>query len=87
MEITIIKDEKNDLEVEINNPTIAELVRVYLNKDDKVKLGAWKKVHYAKPLTIKIITDGKTAKKALNEAITKAAKDLEKYKDEFKKAK
>lgn len=87
METKIIKDEKNDLEVEINNQTVAELIRVYLNKDDKVKLGVWKKVHYSKPLILKIVTDGKTAKKALSEAIAKANKDLDKYKDEFKKAK
>jgi len=87
MEIVVIKDEKNDLEVSINNQTIAELLRVYLNKDDKVKLAAWKKEHYSKPLKLKIVTDGKTAKKALQDAIAKVTKDLDKYKDEFKKAK
>lgn len=86
MEIKILKDEKNELEVQIDNQTIAELVRVYLNEDDSVKLGAWKKEHYSKPLILKIITDGKTAKKALQDAITKARKDLEKYSDDFKKA-
>ena len=87
MEIKIVKDEKNDLEVSIDNQTIAELVRVYLNKDDKVKIGAWKKEHYSKPIKLRVITEGKTAKKALNEAIAKALKDLEKYRDEFKKIK
>jgi|TARA_B100001971_G_scaffold194696_1_gene200928 DNA-directed RNA polymerase subunit L len=87
MNIEIIKDEKNDLEVTIDNQTVAELVRVYLNKDDKVKLGAWRKDHYSKPIRLKVVTEGKTAKKALNEAISKASKDLDKYKDEFKKAK
>jgi len=87
MEIKILKDEKNDLEVQINNQTIVELVRVYLNKDDSVSLGAWKKEHYSKPLILKIKTEGKTAKKALQEAISKAQKDLKKYADEFSKAK
>ena len=87
MEINILKDEKNDLEVSINNQTVAELVRVYLNKDDKVKLGAWRKDHYSKPIKLKIVTEGKTAKKALSDAIALASKDLDKYKDEFKKAK
>ena len=87
MHINIIKDEKNDLEVEIDNQTVVELVRVYLNQDDKVKLGAWKKIHYSKPLLLKVVTDGKTAKKALSEAVGKAMKDLDKYKEEFKKAK
>lgn len=86
MEIKILKDEKNELEVQINNQTMAELMMVYLNEDDAVKLGAWKKEHYSKPLVLKIKTEGKTAKKALQDAISKAQKDLNKYKDEFKKA-
>ena len=51
MEIKILKDEKNNLEVEIDNQTIAELVRVYLNQDSSVKLGAWKREHYSKKFT------------------------------------
>ena len=38
-------------------------------------------------LIMKIKTEGKTAKKALSEAISKIQKDLDKYKEEFKKAK
>jgi len=87
MEITIIKDDKNDLEVQIDNQTIAELVRVYLNQDGEVKVGAWKKEHYSKPLVLKVQTEGKSAKKALQDAISKAQKDLKKYSDEFSKAK
>ena len=87
MEITILKDEKNELEFQIDNQTVAELVRVYLNKDDSVQLGVWKKEHYSKPLVMKIATEGKTAKKALQDAITNAQKDLKKYSEEFKKAK
>ena len=87
MEINILKNEKNDLELSINNQTVAELIRVYLNNDDKVKLGAWKKEHYSKPIKLKIISNGKSAKKALQDAIAKANKDLDKYKEEFKKAK
>jgi DNA-directed RNA polymerase subunit L len=87
MEITILKDNKNDLEVQIDNQTIAELVRVYLNKDASVKVGAWRKEHYSKPLILKIETEGKDAKKALQDAIALAQKDLKRYDDEFKKAK
>lgn len=86
MELKIIKDEKNELEVQIDNQTVAELVRVYLNQDDSVKMGAWKKEHYSKPLILRVVTEGKTAKKALQDAIAKARKDLEKYSEEFKKA-
>ena len=87
MEINVLKDEKNELEITIDNQTIAELVRVYLNEDSAVKLGAWKKEHYSKPLVLKIVTEGKAAKKALQDAIAKAQKDLGKYGDEMKKSK
>ncbi len=87
MEIKILKDEKNELEVQLNNQTVAELVRVYLNKDDCVELGAWKREHYSKPVILKVISKGKSAKKALHDAITKAQKDLKRYGEEFKKAK
>ena len=87
MEIKILKDEKNDLEVSIDNQTITELVRSYLNKDDKVTLGVWKKEHYSKPLKLRIKTEGKTSKKALSDTISNIQKDLKKYREEFKKAK
>ena len=87
MEIKILNDDKNELEVQIDNQTIAELIRVYLNEDNSVKLGAWKKEHYSKPLILKVETEGKPAKKALQDAIAKAQKDLKRYNDEFKKAK
>ena len=87
MEVTIIKDEKNNLEVQIDNQTIAELVRVYLNQDSAVKVGAWKKEHYSKPLILKVQTEGKSAKKVLQDAIAKAQKELKQYGDEFKKSK
>lgn len=86
MNIKVIKEEKNELVFTIDNQTIAELVRVYLNEDNDVELAAWKKEHYSKPLTMKIVTTGKTSKKALQDAIAKAIKDLEKYNDEFKKS-
>lgn len=87
METQIIKDEKNELEVTIDNQTVVEILRVYLNQDPSVKLGAWKKEHYSKSPILKIQTEGKSAKKALHDAIAKIQKDLTKYKDEFRKAK
>jgi DNA-directed RNA polymerase subunit L len=87
MEIKILKDEKHDLEVQLENQTLVELVRVYQNEDEHVKIGAWKREHYSKPEILKIVTDGKTAKKALHDAINKAVKDLKKYSEEFKRAK
>ena len=87
MEIKILKDDKNELEVQMNNQTVAELIRVYLNQDEEVSLAAWKSDHYSKPLRLKIVTKGKSAKKALQDAIAKVRKELDKYSDEFKKSK
>ena len=87
MEINVIKDDKDEIEISLDNQTIAEVLRAYLNKDDKVKLAVWKKEHYSRPLIMRIETSGKTPKKALNDAISEVKKDLKKYSDEFKKAK
>ena len=87
MEIKILKDEKNDLELELDNQTIAEVLRVYLNEDSNVKIAAWRKEHYSKPIILKIVTDGKSAKKVLQDSIGKIQKELNKYRNEFKKFK
>jgi DNA-directed RNA polymerase subunit L len=87
MEAKIIKDEKNELEVELDSQTIAELMRFYLNQDSCVKLSVWRREHYSKPVVLKLKTEGKTAKKALQDAIAKVDKDLNKYSEEFKKSK
>ena len=86
MEVKILKDEKNHLLMEIDNQTIAELLRVYLNEDDSVELAAWKREHPEKPVIFEIVTKGKTAKKALDDAISSAEKNADKILDEFKKA-
>ncbi len=86
MEIKILKDEKDNLLVELENQTIAEILRVYLNEDESVVLAAWKREHSNKPVIFEIKTKGKAAKKALNDAASKIEKDTGKYLDEFKKA-
>ena len=85
--INIIKDEKNILDVEINNLTIVELLRAYLNKDSNVKLAAWKREHPEKNPILHIETSSGTAKSALKKAISTADKDVDKAVDDFKKMK
>jgi DNA-directed RNA polymerase subunit L len=85
MKIKILNSSKNEAEFEIENLTLAELLRVYLNKDDSVEMAAWKRVHlFDKPI-FKLITKGKTPKKAINDAVSKVIKDLDKIEDDFKK--
>ena len=86
MEIKILRDEKDNLVVEMNNQTVAELLRVYLNKDDSVEMAAWKREHPDKPVIFEIKTSKGTAKKALETAVALIEKDTSKILDEFKKA-
>ncbi|MEM2956335.1 MAG: RpoL/Rpb11 RNA polymerase subunit family protein [Candidatus Pacearchaeota archaeon] len=83
----ILKNEKNYIELELNNPTIAELLRVFLWQDDSVKLAAWKREHPTKNPILIVKTDGKTAKKALQDCIERIDKLNDKVLEEFKKAK
>jgi DNA-directed RNA polymerase subunit L len=85
MEAKILKEEKNNILVEIDNQTVAEILRVYLNEDDAVVLAAWKREHPDKPIIFEIKTDGKTAKKALEDAATKIEKQTDKLAEDFKK--
>ena len=86
MEVKVIKDEKDNLVAEVSNQTVAEILRVYLNKDESVELAAWRRDHPDKPVLFEVKTKGKTARKAVSEAIAAIEKDTEKIADEFKKA-
>lgn len=87
MELKILKNSKEELEFQVENLTLAELLRVYLNKDDSVTFAAWKREHPSEKPIIAVRTKGKTAKKAVHDAVTLAVKELEKTEDEFKKMK
>ena len=87
MEINILTDTKDELEVEVDSVTIMEILRVYLNKDDKVSFVGWKREHPTKKPIILVKTKGKTAKKAVNDAVSAITKDLEKIEVDFKKLK
>lgn len=84
MEIKILKEDKKELDVEINNLTIAELLRAYLNQED-VKLAAWKRDHPTKNPVLHIEADN--PKKILIKAISAVQKDLDKALEDFKKSK
>ena len=84
MEIKILKDEKTELDVEISSLTIAEVLRVYLNKEG-AKLAAWKRDHPTKNPVLHIEADN--PKKLLKKAIATLEKEIDKTVDEFKKLK
>ncbi|MFA5020040.1 MAG: RpoL/Rpb11 RNA polymerase subunit family protein [Candidatus Pacearchaeota archaeon] len=85
MEIAVLKDEKNELELKINNLTVVEILREYLNKDSAVEFAAWRRSHPSEPAVLRIETKGKTAKKALQDSIALIEKDSEKFLEEVKK--
>jgi DNA-directed RNA polymerase subunit L len=87
MEVEILKSSKDEIEVQLDNLTIAEVLRVYLNKDSGVSFAAWKREHPSENPILKIKTKGKTAKKAVNDAVSAATKDLDKIENDFKKMK
>ena len=85
METKVIKEDKNELELEIDNITIAEILRVYLHKDSSVEFAAWKRTHPSKPAILRIETKGKTPKKALEDAVSLIIKESDKLASEVKK--
>jgi len=103
MEINILKSSKDEIEVEVESLTIAEILRVYLNKDSGVDFAAWKRKHPTEKPILKVKTragtsssthssklgqmKGKTAKKAITDAVNSIGKDLDKTLNDFKKLK
>ena len=87
MEIKYIKDEKNEAEIEFDNTTIIEVLRVYLGKDENVSFVAWKREHPSKNPVLKIMTEGKTVKKAIADACELIEKEADKLVENFKTSK
>lgn len=83
MEVEIIKDSKEELEVKLENLTLAELLRVYLNEDSDVTFVAWKREHITEKPILSLKVKGKTAKKAMDDAVSAVVKDLEKVEKDF----
>jgi|TARA_B100001971_G_C18161595_1_gene521692 DNA-directed RNA polymerase subunit L len=87
MEINILKNSKDEVEVELENLTIAEILKVYLNKDSSVTFAAWKREHPTKKPILLVKTKGKNPKKAINDAVNLITKDLDNFENDFKKLK
>ena len=87
MEIKILKESKEEIEFQIESLTLAELLRVYLNLDSSVALAAWKREHITEKPIMLVRTKGKSAKKAIADAVSAITKDLEKVEEDFKKIK
>ena len=84
MEVKIISDDKTSLEVEVGSLTIAEVLRVYLNKEG-AKLAVWKRHHPTKNPVLRI--EGDNPKKILKASIATLEKEIDAASDSFKKLK
>lgn len=87
MDINILKESKDEMEIEVDSLTMVEILRVYLNRDSAVTFAAWKRSHPTSKPVLLVKTKGKTVKKAIGDAISDIEKDLDKLDSEFKKAK
>ncbi len=52
MNIEVVKQEKGEIELKIDNTTIAEIMRVYLQEN--TDFAAWRKEHPFKPLIMNV---------------------------------
>ncbi|MCX8193855.1 MAG: hypothetical protein N3G19_00610 [Candidatus Pacearchaeota archaeon] len=86
MEVKIIKKDKNYVEIELDNLTIAELLRDMLWQDKATELAAWKREHPSKNPHLILKTQGKESTKVLLETIEKIQKLNKEMLTEFKKA-
>ena len=84
MEINVLKSSKDEIEMHLENLTLVELLRVYLNKDPAVTFAAWKREHPTEKPIISVKTKGKTVKKAVSDSVGAITKDLDKIEKDFK---
>ena len=81
MELKVLNQTKDELEMQVDNLTIVELLRSYLNQDSSVEFAAWKREHPTENPILKV--KAKDAKKAINDAITKITKELDTVSKDF----
>ncbi len=87
MVLKVLSSSKEEIELEVDNLSVAEILRVYLNKDEDVTFAAWRRSHPTKNPVLLVRTKGKNPKKSVEDAVKKIDKDLEKLEDDFKKLK
>ncbi len=69
MEVEVLESSKNEIKAKVENITLAEILRVYLNKDSGVSFVAWKRDHPTEKPVLLVKTKGKTAKKAIDDGL------------------
>ncbi len=81
MDLKILKEDKEEIEVEIDSVTLVEVLRVYLNENSDVSFVAWKREHPTKNPVLKV--KAKNPKKAMKDAVSTVIKELDKVEKDF----
>lgn len=82
MQVSVLKMEKNEADIQLDNVTVAEILRVYLNEGG-VEFAAWRKEHPSKPVVLKIKAGN--VSKAVSDAVSAIKKDCSMLVSELKK--
>ncbi|MEK6914946.1 MAG: hypothetical protein AABW89_00190 [Nanoarchaeota archaeon] len=75
MNVEIISQEPGIIELRVDNLTVAEILRVYLNNEG-IKFAAWRRDHLTKPVIFRVESSGKNVKKDISGAVSAINKDL-----------
>ena len=85
MKIEIIKESKDEVELTIDNLTVAEVLRAYLYENG-AEFAAWRREHPSKPVLFKIKAgSGKSVKKVVADSVEAIKKDCDKIVSGLKK--
>jgi DNA-directed RNA polymerase subunit L len=76
MEMKVLQSEKDLVEIALDNITVAEILRVYLNEQG-VKFAAWRREHPEKPIVFRIESSSGTVKKAVSDVVKAIQKDCD----------
>ncbi len=75
MNIEIVKEDKNEIELKIDNVTVAEILRIYLNEQG-VEFAAWRREHPSRPVLMKIKSSG-NLRKIVNDSVNAIKKECD----------
>lgn len=84
MEIKVLSEDKKSMDIEVDNLTVVELMRVYLNKEG-AKMAAWRRDHPSKNPILHI--EAENPRKLVQKTIEAIQKELSSIEADFKKLK
>ncbi len=86
MKVKFLEKKQNEVKIEIDNLTICEVLRKELWEDKATTIAAYSRKHPTESPILHLQTDGKSAKKVLQDAIKRLEKKNEELGSSFKAA-